>query len=123
MLRGRCQSASLTIAGTVVRPTFMESLNVWLSFCSKSGTSGKNLANSNIRNVTHASDQKRMNHSTPLGLYASHVYTKGDFRARPGTMIRNRSSHIPMLTNRDDQNINAMLLLTRFCNHIPTGIM
>ena len=75
-----------------------------------------------MRNVTQQNDQMKIVHSTALGRYASHVYTNGVLRARPGTMIKNLSSHIPTFTRIEVQNISAILVLTRLNSHIGTGI-
>ena len=89
---------------------------------SYSGTSGHTLLNNNINIVTKANVAVTIIISGILGAYMFQLKVKTCRFANPGTIIKNRSSHIPILTDIHAIDMIHKLRRALLLNQSVTGI-
>ena len=89
---------------------------------SYNGTKGKTLLKSNINIVTNANVAVTMIISGILGEYIFQVKVNTCRFANPGTMIKYRSNHMPMLTDMQAIDMIHRLRRALLLSHSATGI-
>ena len=89
---------------------------------SYSGTKGNTLLNNNINIVTSANVAVTMIISGILGEYIFQVKVNTCRFASPGTIIKKRSNHMPMLTDMQAIDMIQRLRRALLLSHSATGI-